>query len=428
LARNKALVIEDTKTFRAILAEIFSHTDIDVDFVDKSSEALDCLTSADTPYNLIVASSTALKDEPEYLALSLRTEKYYAHTPLVLLTNHNSEADRSYYAVGFTQIYTRAEIGKFKDYIDQFLSRGAFSKKNDNKVVIIEDDLPQQLVLKAILESNYCECYCFTSAEEALTCMEKVSPDAIVVDFFLEGKMTGMEFINEVRRLEHPWQRIPILATTALDDPARKYEFLRAGANDYLVKPMETIDLTVRVENLIKYKRLLDTVEQQRAEMQYLAMHDQLTGLYNRHYMATQVSKRIREAKRHKISFSIVVLDVDHFKNVNDTHGHAKGDAVLKAVAEILKDHCRSEDIVARIGGEEFILFLGYCDLNNAVRKASKLRESIEKSLPAGLPLTASFGVAQITEEYDNFDSLFKAADEAVYRAKNSGRNRVESA
>lgn len=428
MVKNTALIVENTRTAQAILSDIFKKANIKAEFVNDATEALEKLNSTDSPYSLIVVSSAALNDEPEYFALSLRTAKNYAHTPLVLLTTNNSDADKSYYAVGFTQIFSRAEIGKFKTYIDQFLSRGAYSKQNENSVIIIEDDLPQQLVLKAILESHHCHCDCFTSAEEALKHAKDYDPEVIVVDFFLEGKMTGMEFINEVRRVDHPWHRTPVLATTALDDPARKYEFLRAGANDYLVKPIETIDLTVRTENLIKYKRLLDMVEQQREEMQYLAMHDQLTGLYNRHYMATQVNGRIKEARRHNIPYSIIVLDVDHFKKVNDTWGHDKGDEVLKVVSKILQDKCRTEDIVARIGGEEFIVFLGHCNLDNALRKAEELRASIQHEKPAGLELTASFGVAQLSDINDNFDHLFKAADEAVYCAKNDGRNCVKAA
>lgn len=203
---------------------------------------------------------------------------------------------------------------------------------------------------------------------------------------------------------------------------------MRAGANDYLVKPIETIDLTVRVENLIRYKKLLDTVEAQREEMRYLAMHDQLTGLYNRHFMAAQVSGRLKEARRHRIPYSLIVMDIDHFKLVNDSHGHDKGDEVLKGVAQILRNNCRGEDIVARLGGEEFVVFLGYCSMENALKKAEQLRVAISSEHPGDLDVTASFGVAEMSDSYSNFDKLFKAADEAVYRAKNSGRNRVESA
>lgn len=425
VAESKALIIEDSKTSTAILADIFANSELDAEFVLNAESAQEKLLQEDIPYSLIIVSSMALLGETEYFALNLRTHAYYAHTPLVLVVTQNSEADKNYYAVGYTQIFSRTEIGKLKSYVEQFFSRGVYGKYSDNTVVIIEDDLPQRLVMAAILEDLYCECVCFSSAEEALSSAHNVSADTIIVDFFLEGKLTGMEFIHEIRQFDHVWNRIPVLATTALDDPARKYEFLRAGANDYLVKPIEPLDLNVRVENLIRYKRLLDTVEKQREEMYYLAMHDQLTGLHNRHFIVSQAVGRIKEAKRHGIPYSIILLDIDHFKKVNDTWGHDRGDDVLKAVAKVLKAQFRTEDIVARLGGEEFIVFIGYCDLGNAGKKAELLRDAIEKEEPEGLRITASFGVAELSGKNENFDLLFKAADNAVYSAKSSGRNRV---
>lgn len=425
VAKSKALIIENSKTSEAILADFFANSDLDAEFVSSAEFAQEKLLQEDIPYSLIIVSSMALRGEPDYFAHNLRNQSYYKHTPLVLIVTQNSELDKNYYAVGYTQIFSRINIGKLKTYVEQFFSRGAYGKYCDNKVVIIEDDLPQQMVMASILESLNCECVCFSSAEDALSNANDVNADILIVDFFLEGKLTGMEFIHEIRQFDHVWSRIPVLATTALDDSARKYELLRAGANDYLLKPIETLDLSVRVENLIRYKRLMDTVEEQREEMHYLAMHDQLTGLYNRHYMVSQAVGRIKEAKRHAIPYSIILLDIDHFKKVNDTWGHDRGDDVLKAVAKIMKMHCRAEDIVARLGGEEFIVFLGHCNLRSAGEKAESLRAALEKEQPNGLLITASFGVAELSGKNENFDLLFKAADEAVYRAKSSGRNRV---
>jgi two-component system cell cycle response regulator len=427
LSTNKALVIEKTQTFRAIMGEIFSSCSMEVEFCDSPESAMEVLSKTSQDFELIVVASGSLDEGAETFALQLRTQKDYAHTPLALLTSTHSEFDSRFYAVGFTQLFAKDEIGKFKNYLTQFLARATFSEENNNKVLLIEDDHTQQIVIRSILESKHCQCICFKSAEEALATKD-LDIDLIIVDFFLEDRMTGMEFINECRLTEHPWVNTPILATTALDDPARKYEFIRAGANDYLVKPIEPLELIVRVENLLRYKKLLDTVNEQREEMHYLAMHDQLTGLHNRHYMASHIDKKIREALRHSIDCTLLVIDVDHFKQVNDTHGHDKGDLVLKSIAGLLKEQCRTEDIVARFGGEEFIIFLSYCSIENAQAKAEKLRSLIESNPHADISLTASFGIAPLTKTCDSFDTLFKAADEAVYQAKASGRNCVKLA
>ena len=425
---SSALIVENSKTFQAILADIFSSAAIETDFATDANMALNQLSAPAAAYSIVIVSSASLGDDIERFAKAIRTIKTYTHIPLLLLTTDKDYSDRRLYAAGYTQIFSRTNVVEIKSYIDHFLLRDISPEQGNNKVAIIEDDLPQQLVLKAILEEGYCECRCFKSAEDILTNCESYSPDVIVVDFFLEGKMTGMEFIGIVRNAAHPWHRLPIIAVTALDDAARKYELLRAGANDYLVKPMEPVDVTVRVENLAKYKRLMDMVELQREEMQYLAMHDQLTGLYNRHYLAEQVGVRLREAVRHDIPYSIIVLDIDYFKKINDNLGHDKGDEVLVALGRMLNENFRSEDTVARLGGEEFIVFMGHCDLDYAMQKAEQLRRCLAESKVAGLDITASFGVAQLSKTNDNFDRLFKAADEAVYRAKNGGRNRVEPA
>lgn len=153
-------------------------------------------------------------------------------------------------------------------------------------------------------------------------------------------------------------------------------------------------------------------------------MTDQLTGLYNRHSLFDMGPKYLSDAKRHKFPVSLVVIDLDHFKNVNDTHGHATGDVVLKSIGQVLKDQCRTEDFVARFGGEEFVMLLSHCDIDFAISKAENLRKEVEAAQPAGLTITASLGVAAM-EEADDFNTLFEKADKAVYEAKESGRNKV---
>lgn len=239
--------------------------------------------------------------------------------------------------------------------------------------------------------------------------------------------MTALDFVCHVKQTDHAWSQVPILVMSGLDDATRKYELVRSGANDYIAKPVDPLDLTVRVENLIRYKHLLNTVEEQRKEMQYLAMHDQLTGVYNRHFVAEQVEISIKNAQRHNIPYSVVILDIDYFKKINDQHGHDVGDKVLQVVASLLKENMRGDDVVARMGGEEFILLLNHCDLSSACKKSELLRAQIQSLRPLDIEVTASFGVAQLNEDIDDFDKLFKAADKAVYQAKQAGRNRVET-
>jgi two-component system cell cycle response regulator len=376
----------------------------------------------------VLVSRSILGQEIRPFVQRFRLLSDYASVPLILLVGDKDEThdEESIYSAGFTQVFSRTEFDDLRAYIQQVQSRHTFEPARHNKVVIIEDCVAQQMVVSAILEAEFCECFCFTSAEEALAKMDEIQPQVIACDFFLEGKMTALDFVVQVKKTQNPWQDVPILVMSGFDDSTRKYELVRAGANDYIPNPIEPIDLTVRVENLIRYQHLLDKINKQKKEMHFLAMHDQLTGLYNRHFVSEQVQQAISESQRHHVDFSIIVLDIDLFKQVNDKYGHDVGDRVLQSVGNLLQAEFRDEDSVARIGGEEFLILLNHCSVHSAADKAESLRSHLQELKPAGLAVTASFGVAQLSKDLNSFDKLFKAADMAVYRAKEQGRNQVE--
>ena len=141
--------------------------------------------------------------------------------------------------------------------------------------------------------------------------------------------------------------------------------------------------------------------------------------------MSDALKRKVSHAKRHGEALCIIMADIDHFKKVNDTFGHLMGDKILKAVAEILQESARKEDIAARFGGEEFVLILDNCKAADAALKAEKLRAQIEALHPEGINVTASFGVAAFDATLKDHEELLKHADSALYQAKNEGRNRV---
>jgi len=162
--------------------------------------------------------------------------------------------------------------------------------------------------------------------------------------------------------------------------------------------------------------------------LQRRAITDDLTGLYNKAYLNENGRQMLSAAQRHGYPLSLMVIDLDFFKQVNDRHGHDTGDRVLEAVGRLLGENCRNEDLAARFGGEEFTVLLPHCSLANACRKAEHLREKIAALNPAGLSVTTSIGVTgtRIDETLD-YETLFSQADKALYRAKEEGRNRVVS-
>ncbi len=170
----------------------------------------------------------------------------------------------------------------------------------------------------------------------------------------------------------------------------------------------------------------MDKVLEQQKELQVRAVTDDLTGLYNKAYLNATGQQMLSYSQRHRYPLSLMVIDLDFFKRINDEHGHDVGDQVLKAVGRLLKESCRNEDLAARFGGEEFIILLPHCSLSNARSKAETLRELLESLNPAGLPVSASIGVTGTRkDEITDYETLFRQADKALYQAKDQGRNRV---
>ncbi len=153
-------------------------------------------------------------------------------------------------------------------------------------------------------------------------------------------------------------------------------------------------------------------------------MTDQLTGLYNRHSLSHLLPKYFNSTSGHTTPLSLMVLDIDHFKHINDTYGHTRGNDVLKKFGQLISSSFRSEDLVARYGGEEFVVLMAHAPIEHALEKAEELRKYIESHLIEGLKITISIGIAS-ADSHADFEALFNQADSALYNAKNSGRNQT---
>ena len=216
-----------------------------------------------------------------------------------------------------------------------------------------------------------------------------------------------------------------------MDDDADEEKGLKLGAVDYVIKPVRPAIVRARVQTHVTLKR-------QKDQLKKMAMCDQLTGLYNRRFMISTARQKIAFCKRHQVPLSVMILDIDHFKGINDQHGHAIGDDVLRTLGDTIRERCREEDLLgrpaaeegeaghvaARYGGEEFVVMMSPCDLASAEQKAEQLRATIEAAMPSGITTTVSIGVAEL-QEGESFEALLNRADEALYRAKEAGRNRV---
>lgn len=239
--------------------------------------------------------------------------------------------------------------------------------------------------------------------------MFEIKPDLILLDIEMPG-MDGFETCQHLKSNKNT-VAIPIIFVTAKDSVEYEEKGLQLGAVDYITKPINPSIVFARVKTHI-------TLKQQRDQLHILAMRDQLTGLYNRHYLMEVANLSVLHAKRHTQALSLLMIDIDHFKAINDNYGHSEGDFVLQEVANTIKAQYRSE---------EFVVLLDYCNLASAKIKAEKLCNKIAALKPSNRTVTISIGVAQLAEQVDeDFTSLLKRADLAMYQAKEQGRNRVE--
>ncbi|PKL94826.1 MAG: diguanylate cyclase response regulator, partial [Gammaproteobacteria bacterium HGW-Gammaproteobacteria-8] len=269
----------------------------------------------------------------------------------------------------------------------------------------------------------------FTHAEDAIDRLgQQHDYDLLITDVLLKGRLSGLDLIAHVRNLPESQARLPILTVTGFDEAARRIELLRAGTNDYVVKPVLPDELAVRVNNLISNKHLLDQVIRQQTRLREMAMTDQLTGCLNRRGLRDLIARQLANRRRKAQSCvdALLMLDLDLFKKLNDNHGHDAGDRVLAAVGTCLRKFLREDDMVCRMGGEEFVLYLPDCQKRQARSAADRLRRAIERLHPDGLAITASIGVTTIEpNKPEDLDQALLIADRALYRAKRRGRNRV---
>lgn len=303
-----------------------------------------------------------------------------------------------------------------------------FTNSQAPQTLLLVDDLPANLdVLLAHLQGEQVRLLAATSGKDALRLARQDPPDLILLDVMMPG-MDGYEVLRQLKG--HPATReIPVIFVTAMSDSVDEAKGLAMGAVDYIAKPFVVPVLKARVKNHLELKRKSDLLA-------HLAQIDGLTGLSNRRHLDIRMDQEWDRCQRHGRPLSLVMIDVDHFKQFNDHYGHGCGDDCLRHVARALSACCRrSGDLLARYGGEEFVALLPESTAEQAARAAGELRKAVQSlgiahhySNVADM-VTASFGVATLVpSKLTTIAQLMEAADKALYLAKYAGRNCVRVA
>ncbi|HEY5085146.1 MAG TPA: PleD family two-component system response regulator [Rhizomicrobium sp.] len=265
--------------------------------------------------------------------------------------------------------------------------------------------------------------------EEALVRVRGGDPDLVVVSLGMRG-FDGLRLCSQLRSLPEG-RYVPILVVVSDGDKRKLSQALEMGVNDYLTRPVDKNELIARVRTQLRKKRYADRLRHNVQLSLEMAITDQLTGLHNRRYMSRHLDNLVSNARKNGKPLAFVIMDIDYFKSVNDSHGHDIGDEVLKEFASRIAANVRGIDLACRYGGEEFVVVMPDTDVAFACQVSERLRQSIETTpfeisrAPGKLNLTISIGIAGSEGESDTAQALLHRADQALYRAKRTGRNKV---
>ncbi|MGD0762961.1 MAG: PleD family two-component system response regulator [Roseiarcus sp.] len=431
-----------------------------------NAEYFDVLTAANGPQAIaiceqglcdIVLLDVMMPDMDGFeVCRRLKGQIATAHLPVILVTALDQPADRVRgLETGADDFLTKPidevsliarvrSLARLKVVIDELRNRAnttvalgmiapfATPNADDGKrgrVLIVDDRASSAERLTQALTPHH-NVYVEPDAHEALFKAAEDNIDLVVVSLGLSS-YDGLRLCSQIRSLERT-RSLPILVIADLEDRQRVLRALEMGVNDCLARPVDRNELLARVRTQLRQKRYADSLREKVQQSIELALFDPLTGLNNRRFMENHLATMLDNARVRRAPLTLMILDIDHFKRVNDTYGHDCGDEVLKSFADRLRGIVRGGDLLCRLGGEEFVIVMPGVNVHAAARIAERARLAIQQEQfvidKSGrmIPVTVSIGLAERDAEGDA-GSLYRRADRALYRAKEEGRNRVSA-
>lgn len=385
----------------------------------------------------------------------LKQDKATRGIPVIMITALDGPEDKAKgMALGAEEFLTKpvntaellARLGsmlKLKQFKEQLASRNesksrfgrssqtapGASEDVSSQVLLVEDDAMQVKLLEPVLKDLGSALRVAPTAEAALEIIAAGGVDLMLLDVMLPG-MSGFDLCQRVKR-DPDYQDIQVVLITCLDDLESRIKGVELGADDFLVKPVEFRELAARVKVLLEKKRYIDKLRSDYEEALNSAINDGLTGLYNRTYFMRFLEQELLRSKRQGYAIGLLMIDLDDFKQVNDTLGHLAGDHILQELARLLRSSVREIDLAARYGGEEFVVVFPYADSEGLRKAALRILSAVrahpffQDPPPGRGPMTASMGLAFYPQHAATAAELIEAADTMLYEAKQSGKNRL---
>ena len=437
------LIVDPSNSYRNVIKLTLSNEDTKITEASKGSDALAYLENQ-KPSAICVSHELSDMDSFSFLK-ALKSNKNLNNTPKFLLTsNHSPDFKRKAYDAGFTEVFIKSDFPTLKRALHSLMLYATLNISA--RVLYVEDTQSTADLTRHIMKSVGWKVMHVKSGEEAAVILDKSKKtfDIVITDLVLEGEISGIGLINLIRQGNERIRDIPILAVSGWNDLLRQVYVLKHGAGDFIAKPFNETDFLARAINLIMGKRARDELIEEQAALHQKVNIDSLTGINNRHFLDEYGQKLIRSAINKNEAIALMLLDIDQFKEINDIKGHSAGDSILKTVASILKNNGYANNIIARYGGDEFVVIIKDLNQEEVLQRAEKIRQQIAEAQPLGITVTCSIGLAyhnkkvalhlvellenihQSPEEIElNYQTLFQAADHSLYAAKKAGRNQV---
>ncbi len=415
MSKEKILIVEDNKALSKLIAKkMETHLHFDVDVAHSLAEAKAFIKKEDNYF--IALLDLNLPDAPDGEVVDFMIGK---KVPSIVLTGSIDTETRD--KILKKDVIDYVYKGNMDDvnYIFTLIER--LHKNRDIKVLVVDDSMVTRAQIKGFLKQQMFKVMVAAHGEEALVFLEDNPDIKLVLTDFNMPVIDGIELTKEIRKLQTK-NELSIIAMTSSTAEHISAKFLKIGANDFIHKPFTKEEIACRINNS------LDSLEYI-AKIKDMAHNDFLTGLSNRHSFFEEMNQYYKMAKEKSESFAVAMVDVDNFKNINDSLGHDVGDMVLVELAKVLKNNLKGSDIVARFGGEEFCIVLKNIEQKKALEYFIKLKGSIAAMAirtkeTKAFNVTVSIGVA--FNDASSLDEILKQADMALYQAKKNGKNRVE--
>jgi two-component system cell cycle response regulator len=298
------------------------------------------------------------------------------------------------------------------------------SSLRDAHILIVDDEKAQRGHLARIVREWDAVPFVAQTTADALRLYREAAPDLVLLDVL----MPQIDGYKLAKIFKSDGKYVPIILLTALEDIDSKRRGLAAGGDEFLSKPVNVLELQIRVSSMLRIRRLTNELEDVNRQLQAFASIDPLTQLMNRRVLEERLDQEFARAIRHRHPLACLMLDIDHFKDVNDTHGHLVGDRVLARVGAGIAATIRKTDLAGRYGGEEFLVLVPETPAAGAQTLGERLRRAVAAGAPQGSELpavTASIGIATTELGLPSVWDLVRRADEALYEAKEGGRDRV---